>query len=186
MSVNRVQTFVRSNLTTLILASLAGGFLLLLAELLLAGHTEGVQLVGVTASILGILLALVGLKARGTARNVLAVLFLVLAISGVVGAFEHNEERFEGEEAKAPILLNQSAGRTETNLNIAYRMDSDDGNEGKEGEAREGSEAGEAGEAGEEGEEEGESNPPPLAPLSLSGLSLLGALALLGKEDETD
>ena len=182
MTMNRVQTFVRSHLTNLILLSLAGGFLLLLAELLLAGHTEGVQLVGLGASVLGIVLALVGIAAKGRARNVLAALFLVLAISGLVGAFEHNEERFEeGEEAAAPIVLSQSAGRAGLNRTISYRLD---GDEGEEDEAREGQEAREEGEAGED--EEGESNPPPLAPLSLSGLSILGVLALVAKEEEAE
>ncbi len=181
MTMNRVQTFVRSHLTNLILISLAGGFLLLLAELLLAGHTEGVQLVGLGASVLGIVLALVGIAAKGRARNALAALFLVLAISGLVGAFEHNEERFEeGEEARAPIVLSQGAGRVGMNRNVAYRLD---GDEGEEGEARESREAGEEGEGDEE---EGESSPPPLAPLSLSGLSVLGALALVGKQDDTE
>ena len=164
MTMNRVQTFVRSNLTSLLLLFLAGGFLILLAELLLTDHTEGIQLIAVAASTFGALLALAGLKAKGSVRNVLAILFLVLAISGLVGAFEHFEERFEEEEeTKAPIVLRQNSGRMGM-ASIPYRLDQDED---------------------EEDEEEEEESPPPLAPLSLSGLSILAALALLAKEEET-
>lgn len=157
----QIQARVRANLASLLLVFVSAGFLFLLAELLLAGHTEGIQLVAVIAGIAGAVLGFVGLFARGRLRYALAVLFLILALTGIIGVIEHNEERFEGKEAAAvPALVQADSGYTLT----AYRTDRGEDDEG---------------EAGEQ-----EKEAPPLAPLSLSGLSVLGAMALLAKGDE--
>ncbi len=157
----QIQARLRTNLASLLLVFVSAGFLFLLAELLLAGHTEGIQLVAVAASVLGALSGFVGLFARGRLRYVLVVLFLLLSLTGIIGVIEHNEGRFEGKEAAAaPVLVQADSGYTLT----AYHADRGE-------------------DEGEEGEREGE-EAPPLAPLSLSGLSALGAVALLAKGDE--
>lgn len=96
--VNQIQARLRANMTMVLLVFVIGGFLLLLAELLLTGHTKGIQAIAIASTIAGVLLGLGGLFARPFLRKVLIGLFLLLALSGVVGIIEHNEERFEGIE----------------------------------------------------------------------------------------
>ncbi len=162
----RLQAFVRSNLVLVLLLLTAGGFVMLLAELLLVNHTDGIQFVAVVASAVGLALALLGLLARRGLRLALAAAFLALSITGLIGTYEHLEEGSEGGEAwrAAPVAV-RSGYQT-----IANRLDEDDG------------ERGEGGERGETGER-GEGTPPPLAPLSLAGLSMLGAVSLAAKPD---
>jgi hypothetical protein len=150
-----LQRFVERHLYKLIMLLLTAGFAMLFVELLLDGHTDGVKLIGVFAAVLGLLLGLVALFAQGALRYGLMALFLLLSVSGLVGTYEHYEER--GEEAAAPAWI---ASVPATQRTISLRAD-----ETQEGEAEEGT-------------------PPPLAPLSLSGLSLMAAVMLLGYKEE--
>ena len=167
---NKLQSFVRANFHQILMLLLAGGGLMVLGELLWTGHTDGMQLVGVIASAVMVVLAIVGLFAHGTLRLTLAVLFVLLSITGLVGVLEHNEAEGEG-EANVPALV---IGRADAGMMpISYRSEA----------LQQEDEAGEANEAsGAEGG--GESAPPPLAPLSLSGLALMSAVVLLGRRDE--
>ena len=152
----QLQARLQANLTSLLLVFVALGFLFLLAELLWTNHTEGIQWVAVGASILGALLGLVGLFVGGRLRDVAVLLFLLLALTGLVGVVEHNEARLEAEGFETSTRVQWSSGTTL----VRYTWDEDEEDEGEEGEA------------------------PPLAPLSLSGLSALGAVALLAKDPE--
>jgi hypothetical protein len=166
--VNKLQSFVQAYFHQILMLLLAGGGLMVLVELLWTGHTDGIQLVGVIASALMVVLAIVGLFAHGTLRVTLAVLFVLLSITGLVGVLEHNEA--EGEADVPALVVNRAdAGM----MPISYRSLAPQ-QEDEEGEAGEVTEAGEA----------GESAPPPLAPLSLSGLALMGAVVLLGRRDD--
>lgn len=163
---SKFQGFLAQQRDTILLLLLAGGFAVVLGELVLYQHWDGTQLIGFSATVVGMLAVLVGIFVKGTLRAVIGLLLVVLALSGLLGARQHLEE---GGEAMAPrpALVQQStlAGAQE----IAYRP----GALAQEGE-----------EEGEGAEGRGETVPPPLAPLSLSGLALMGAVILLAKQDE--
>lgn len=127
------------------------GFLTLLAELLLTGHTEGVQVVAPLAAGVGAAASGLGLLAPALRPWGVGLLLLVGA-SGLLGLANHLGETLEG----AQILTLQTVDEEGTEY-PTYPQ-------GENGLA-----------------EEGEETPPPLAPLSLSGLGLLGALALYVK-----
>lgn len=152
------QAFVQRRYYPLLMAVIGLGFLLVLLELILYRHFRGLQLIGTITTALGALLAFVGIGANARLRTILAGVFLALALVGLIGAWEHNEDRFKGERGE----------RTEQAAPAQARGDDDD--------ARQGSQPGQGGERGQE--------PPPLAPLSLSGFCVLSVLALLGKKDE--
>jgi multisubunit Na+/H+ antiporter MnhG subunit len=144
---------IRAFLPDLIVAGVAGGFALLLAEMLLTEHTGGVQAVAVWATVAGLVLCLAGLVIRSRRVALLVGLALVLlSLTGPVGLYLHATGEAEARETRAP----------------AKDRDPRD----------EESEEGEEGEGGEEGK-----GPPPLSPLSLSGLALMGAVAVAGREE---
>lgn len=160
---NMVQSFVQRRYAALMLLLITGGFVMLLVELMMLDHTDGIQLVAVVASVAGLLLALAALMAPAKWRNTIAILFVLLSVTGLIGAYEHYEVGSgEGESEEARLVMPASA----SNLQIVYRA--------QEAERREQGAA----------EGQGESAPPPLAPLSLAGFGLMGAVATLGKRDE--
>jgi uncharacterized membrane protein (UPF0136 family) len=162
-------TNLRRNTTAILLSFVAAGFAFLLAELLLIGHTEGSQLVATGASAVGLLLALLALVPQRTLRFVVAGLFVLLALSGVYGAFEHKTDRVERREEAAAALAVVESSMVDSSANPAVGAAS-------------------AAPAGETKEVVGEAlgsfaeNPPILSPLALSGLALLGILVLLSSE----
>lgn len=166
---SKLQGFLAQRQDTILLLLLAGGFAVVLGELVLYQHWEGTQLIGFGATVVGMLAVLAGIFVKGTLRTVIGLLLVVLSISGLIGAREHLEAAKGEAMSPRPALVQQStlAGAQE----IAYRPG---------GLAQEEEEEGEEGEGGESGEEV----PPPLAPLSLSGLALMGAVILLAKKEE--
>ena len=176
-----LQATVRRNLLPILLLLLAGGYLVIVGELYLYRHWDGVQLIGFLATVIGLLAVLLGLFAKGGLRLGLAILLAILSLSGLIGTYEHFESSAEGGEAARPALAQAGGGAYFT---AAYqpgaapeRAPLQEG----EDEEREGGEGGEGGER--EGGEGGEETPPPLAPLSLAGLSLMGAAILFAKQD---
>ena len=155
---SRIQFFIQKHFTTLLLFFVAGGFVMLVAELLLTGHTKGIQLLAVGASVAGGVLALAGLFSRGKVGMVLVVAFLLLSITGLIGVMEHQEERGGEREATATTQLARTNNTTNTRINFqrqpGFRRGGDSG------------------------------APPPLAPLSLAGLSLIGAVTLVGRKEK--
>ena len=168
---SKLQGFLAQRQDTILLLLLAGGFAVVLGELVLYQHWDGTQLIGFGATVVGMLAVLAGIFVKGTLRTVIGLLLVVLSISGLIGAREHLEEGGEAMSPR-PALVQQStlAGAQE----IAYRPGGLAQEE--EDEAGEDREGGEGGESGEE-------VPPPLAPLSLSGLALMGAVILLAKKE---
>ncbi len=166
--------WVRRNVTAILLLLLAGGFAMVAAELLITAHTEGVQLVGVVASVAGLIVVLLGLIAKGTFRMVLVVVLLLLSVSGLTGAYQHFEAA-SGREASISTPVVQGADAV--NLAISYSPTGDVRSVVPQ-------ESGEQGEANERRDRGGGASPPPLAPLSLSGLALMGAVVLLSKVDD--
>ena len=84
------QKFIRNHFIASLLGLTAVGFLVVLADLALAGHRVGIQQVGLFATILGFLLTIHGILAPSAARK-LAIAFLALALFGLFGAYEHHE-----------------------------------------------------------------------------------------------
>lgn len=154
---SRIQTFIQEHFTNLLLLFVAGGFFMLVAELLLTHHTDGIQLVAVIASVAGLLFALVGLFSRGKASMALVVAFLLLSVTGVIGVLEHNEER--GDERKAVATVRVTRANNVANSRANFQQ-----------------------QPGFRREEGG--TPPPLAPLSLAGLSLIGAVTLVSRKEK--
>lgn len=155
-----VQSWVQRRFYPMLMVLLAVGFAMLLVELLLTNHTDGIQLVAVAASVIGLVLTGAALFVRDSARLIVAGLMLLLSLTGVIGTFEHLEER-EG-RIVATELHQASPGQA------SYQMISMSADEDEEGEE------------GNEGEE-AEEVPPPLAPLSLAGLSMMAAVVMVGE-----
>jgi len=88
---------LRRRFPEIVLIWSAVSFFVLLLELLLTGHTEELQLVGVIAALAGVLAALAGLGSPALRRAALVVLSLV-ALAGVAGTLVHLRE---GAEEKA-------------------------------------------------------------------------------------
>jgi hypothetical protein len=162
---NGIGTFIHRHFYTLLMLMLAGGFAMLVAELLLTEHTDGIQLVAVAASVAGLLLTLAALFVRGRGAMMVAILLLLLSATGVLGAYEHFASAEEESARRQPTEVNTQQ--------VALRTDSVGDNDAAQ-------ENSEGAEADKEGGAEGEAAPPPLAPLSLVGLSWIGALAVVG------
>ncbi len=150
-----LKSLVRRHLFTLLLLLLAGGFAVILGELVLYKHWEGTQLIGFTATIVGLVAVVAGLFAKATLRPILAILLLVLSFGGLLGVREHLESAAEeqGEAQHVPV----------GNQQISLTQEDEEG-EGAKGEA--------------------ETVPPPLAPLGVSGLALMGFVLLFARRDD--
>ncbi|MFZ4849863.1 MAG: hypothetical protein ACOYL7_12110 [Caldilinea sp.] len=155
-----LQIFLARRRDVLLLGLLAGGFAVLLGELVLYRHWEGSQQIGLVATAVGLAVMLLGLFARGRLRPLLGLLLLALSLSGLMGVREHLEEG-GGEAARLPAQASLQL--------VAYQAGPSSEEKEEEGEVR---------------GERGESAPPPLAPLGLSGLALMGAVILLARPDE--
>jgi hypothetical protein len=81
------------NAPRIVMLAVAGGFAFLLIELFMLNHAQGGKLPGAIAAGVGTLLGLLGLANVGGLRKILPVLFLVLALSGLYGAFVHSGAR---------------------------------------------------------------------------------------------
>lgn len=173
------RSLLRQHQYTLLMLLLAGGFAVVLGELILYQHWDGVQLVGFLATVAGLLLVLIGMFAGGRLGNAVAVLLVILSLTGVIGAYEHYESSHKEKLAAAPARLESAA--TAGNQNVALRLAAAPQaapaeEHSEEGEAKAGSAAG-------ENRDEAETPPPPLAPLSLAGLALMGAIVVAAKPE---
>ena len=88
---SKLETMVRHNLITILLFLLLGGFAMLLVELLITNHIDGIQNVANVASLVGAVAILLGFFAKSTFRHLLVLLLLLLSLSGLLGAWEHLE-----------------------------------------------------------------------------------------------
>ena len=80
-------------LPQLVLLASAGAFAVLLAELIILEHTEGVQRIAPAAATVGIVLCVLAVLLRGRGAAVFAALFAVIALAGVIGVYRHLDER---------------------------------------------------------------------------------------------
>jgi Na+-transporting methylmalonyl-CoA/oxaloacetate decarboxylase gamma subunit len=104
-----LQSFVQQRYHALIMAIIGMGFVLLMLELLGYHHYEGLQIVGLSATVIGALASFLGIGASSRRRRTLAVVFLVLSLAGLLGVWQHNGERLSGERPEAEL----SEGRRE-------------------------------------------------------------------------
>lgn len=165
----RIQSFAREHLTTLMMLLLAAGFLVVLGELVLYKHYVGEQLIGLLSTVVGTVLVLWGIFAKGRVRVTLATLLVVLSLAGLIGVEEHSAS--EAGEAQRPTPVAVSAANIAISTGaptVAQDSETDAGTT----------------EAGSEGSSK--TTPPPLAPLGLSGLALMGAVILFAKRDEPE
>lgn len=109
------QKFIRNHFIASLLGLTAVGFLVVLADLALAGHFVGIQWVGLFAPILGFLLTIHGILVPSAARK-LAVAFLVLALLGLFGAYEHHETTMI--KTNMTLIERQILGQSEENMPV--------------------------------------------------------------------
>lgn len=91
--------WLQQHFVEVVLLGAGGGFVMLLAELLMGAHTEGIQIVAVASSILGLALVALGFFGRGALRRGAIYGLFFVAFTGLFGVFEHIEEG--GGEAEA-------------------------------------------------------------------------------------
>ncbi len=96
-----MRTRLQTQFPQLVLLLLAGAFAMTLGELVLTGHTEEKQIVGISASSLGILFSLLGVVLRGKWKGLAIAGLLFVAFGGVMGTVEHREEALEHQEKAA-------------------------------------------------------------------------------------
>ncbi|MBO9541451.1 hypothetical protein J7643_12755 [bacterium] len=145
------------HLREVVIVGVVAGFAMVVIELLLMRHTEGKQLIALAGCTAGALFALLGLKAQGKLRAILAAGLLAVAFTGLLGVYFHLTH---GEEEEEHAALTRLARWAEAQT-IAHASEADAPKKDAE-----------------EGEEE---HLPPLAPLSVSGLGMLGALGVLAR-----
>jgi hypothetical protein len=145
-----VSRMVQDNYFKIMILLLAGGFAMLLAELLMLDHTDGIQLVAVVASVTGLIVTIAALFVRGRAATIVVAVLLALSATGLFGAYEHLENR----EAESAGIQGQAQPGNQ--LIADYQENESEADEGQA------------------------SPPPPLAPLSLAGLSLVAAITVFG------
>ena len=83
---------IRKNPISVSLAFVTLSFAMILADLALLGHTRGPQMTGIIACVLGIVLGAIALFAANL-RKIVAILFLVLALTGLMGVLAHSGAR---------------------------------------------------------------------------------------------
>jgi len=104
-----LKRFVQQYFPTILLLMAVGGFAMIAAELLLTSHTDGLQMVGLIASVIGLILGVVALFMSGQkARDIMAILFIVLSISGLLGVLQHAGARADDAQSAAPPLASLS------------------------------------------------------------------------------
>lgn len=159
-----LRSTVHDHFPSLVLLSVASGFVMVLAELLLMGHDEGKQIIAIGASIVGAIAAGCALFASNRIPGALAIALLAVGATGLLGTVFHVAEALE--HAGEGKRDRQEAGVLGARAHAAEDMNRN------------------AGEAGRD--VEGEEGPPPLAPLSMTGLGVLGALGTLARKGKNE
>lgn len=98
----RVALVIGSHLPELVLIGAATGFGLVLVELILAQHTEGLQAVAVVASVFGLVLCLLGLLLPVRWVGLVVALGLLLpGVAGPIGVVLHTAGEAEAGDIQA-------------------------------------------------------------------------------------
>lgn len=139
-------------LPQIILAANAGAFAVLLAELIILEHWDGIQRVAPVTAAAGIVLCCAAIVIPARMRIVPGVLLLALSAAGLVGFTQHMDERDGG-------------------FGSLFSSDDDDDDNSGRGNSRDRDR--------DDADDDDDAEPPPLAPLGLSGTALLSAIAAL-------
>lgn len=84
---------IQGNFSSILLILVTGGFLVLLVELVLFQHWQGLQLIGLGSVVLALILTIAGMFVEGGGANVIGILLVVISLVGLVGVFEHYQAR---------------------------------------------------------------------------------------------
>lgn len=133
----------------------AGAFAVLLAELIILEHADGIQLIAPSIAAAGMVLCLAVVLLRGRLALPIAVLFVVLSFGGVFGFFRHLDEREDGLSLLA-VPVAEARDQAHPGGPLAINRDNDD-----------------------DRDDDDDDDPPPLAPLGLTGTAMLSALAAI-------
>lgn len=96
MTVSPAVQTIQTRFPDIVLGTCALGFSFLLAELIGYEHyQQGSQVIGLVATVIGLLLSLLGFVRRRTVRRTVLVLLGLLTLVGVFGVYEHHETRTE-------------------------------------------------------------------------------------------
>jgi len=115
-----VQNAIQKYFYAVLMMLLAGGFAILLAELLITQHTDGIQLVAVVAASVGLLLVLAAFFVSGRSATTVAVLLLLLSVTGLLGTVQHLTSG-DGDGERAIIQRFETGGYQP----IAFALDDD-------------------------------------------------------------
>lgn len=91
-------SWLQDRFPELVVGMVVGAFALTLGELLLMGHSEGKQIIGMVMSAVAMGALVLGLLVGPRIRKVLLGVLCVVALSGVFGTIEHVEEAQEHRE----------------------------------------------------------------------------------------
>lgn len=153
---------VATYLPQLILLANAGAFAVLLAELLIMGHTDGIQRIAPATAAVGMALCVVAAVLPARLRFAPAGLLVALSVTGFIGFAQHMDEREDGLSG-----LFQSSDDDDDDEDNSGRGNSDDRDEDRD-------------------DDDDDEDIPPLAPLGLSGTALLSAVAALAAPRRED
>ena len=167
MTLTRLSRTVQPRFPDLVLGACALGFGFLAIELYLEQHyRQGSQIIGFSATLVGLVLSLLAFSNAARVRTVVLALLGLLALTGLYGLKEHRETRTE-DAAKFAQQQAQTAAPTTAGTTAP-------------GSTTPGSTPGAS------GPRVFRSNIPVLSPLSLSGLAALAMISMLarGKPEE--
>lgn len=145
---------VSEYLPELILIANAGAFAVLLAELLIMEHTDGIQRVAPATAAIGMGLCVVAVVLPARLRLAPAILLAALSLTGIIGFAQHMDERDDG--FAGLFQSNEDDDDRDDNSGRGNRDDDRDR---------------------DDDDDDDDEEPPPLAPLGLSGTALLSAIA---------
>lgn len=170
MTLTRLSRTVQPRFPDLVLSACVLGFGFLAVELYLENHySKGTQIIGFSATLVGVVLSLLAFSNAPRVRTVVLVLLGLLALTGLYGLKEHRETRTE-DAAKFAQRQAQTAATTSATATPAVSPSAQRA----------------PGTEGGGGPRVFRSNIPVLSPLSLSGLAALAMASMLarGKPEE--
>ncbi|WP_407570820.1 hypothetical protein [Deinococcus altitudinis] len=166
MTLTRLSRTVQPRFPDLVLGACVLGFAFLAVELSLENHyRQGTQIIGFSATLVGLVLSLLAFSNAARVRTVVLVLLGLLALTGLYGLIEHRETRTED----AAKFAQRQAQTTSAQTSPAQTSPTQTAAQGA------------GGAEGGSGPRVFRSNIPVLSPLSLSGLAGLAMISMLAR-----
>lgn len=117
---------LRRYLVELVLLANAVAFSVLLAELAILGHSDGIQRVAPVAASTGVVLSLAALFLRGPARYATAAAFVVLSAAGLIGVAQHLGESGDDDDESEQAQVRSRADEDDDEEDGDEEDDDDD------------------------------------------------------------